>query len=180
MIDKMSEYDYTFKILVLGDGTSNKTAFTIRYISGFYQEDLKLTIGVDFYSKTITFKDKKVKVQIWDFGREERFRFLLSQYSKGSNGAFILYDITNFISLEHISEWIEITRENAGDIPIILIGSKLHLHEYRLVSRKDGSLLADKFNLASFLEVSSKTGENVDKAFEIMIEMLIERELRRN
>ena len=171
----MTIFDYTFKILLLGVDTSIKSAFITRYISGYYREDIKLTLGVDFYSKTTTFKDKKIKIQLWDFGGEERFRFLLSQYCKGANGAFFLYDITNQVSLAHLPDWTQIIRENAGDIPIMLVGSKLDLNENRAVSRDDGLLTAEKYNLASFLEVSSKTGENVDKAFEIMIEKLIER-----
>ncbi|MFX0105219.1 MAG: Rab family GTPase, partial [Candidatus Hodarchaeota archaeon] len=150
----MTLYDYTFKMLMLGDASVGKTSLTIRYISGYFQEDLKLTIGVDFYSKTTTFKDKKVKLQIWDFGGEERFRFLLSQYCKGANGAFFLYDITNQLSLDHLPDWTQIIRENAGDIPIMLIGSKLDLNEFRAVLREDGILAAKKYNLASFVELS--------------------------
>ena len=160
---------------MLGDASVGKTSLTIRYISGFFQEDLKLTIGVDFYSKTTNFKDKKVKLQIWDFGGEERFRFLLSQYCKGANGAFFLYDITNQVSLDHLPDWTQIIRENAGDIPIMLIGSKVDLNEFRAVLRDDGILAAKKYNLSSFVELSSKTGENVEKAFKVMTEILFEK-----
>jgi len=162
-------------MLMLGDASVGKTSLTIRYISGFFQEDLKLTIGVDFYSKTTSFKDKKVKLQIWDFGGEERFRFLLSQYCKGANGAFFLYDITNQVSLDHLPDWTQIIRENAGDIPIMLIGSKVDLNEFRAVPRDDGILAAKKYNLASFVELSSKTGENVENAFQVITEILFEK-----
>jgi small GTP-binding protein len=171
----MTNYDYTFKIMMLGDASVGKTSLTMRYISGFFMEDLKLTIGVDFYSKTTSFKDKKVKLQIWDFGGEERFRFLLSQYSKGANGAFFLYDITNQTSLDHLPDWTQVIREHAGDIPIMLIGSKLDLNEFRAVTRDDGILAAKKYNLASFVELSSKTGENVEKAFNVLTEILFEK-----
>ncbi len=160
---------------MLGDASVGKTSLTIRYISGFFQEDLKLTIGVDFYSKTTSFKDKKVKLQIWDFGGEERFRFLLSQYCKGANGAFFLYDITNQTSLDHLPDWTQVIREHAGDIPIMLIGSKVDLNEFRAVLRDDGILAAKKYNLASFVELSSKTGENVGKAFNVITEILFEK-----
>ncbi len=160
---------------MLGDASVGKTSLTIRYISGYFQEDLKLTIGVDFYSKTTNFKDQKVKLQIWDFGGEQRFRFLLSQYCKGANGAFFLYDITNQVSLDHLPDWTQIIRENAGDIPIMLIGSKVDLNEFRAVPRDDGILAAKKYNLASFVELSSKTGENVEKAFEVITEILFEK-----
>jgi len=171
----MTNYDYTFKIMMLGDASVGKTSLTMRYISGYFMEDLKLTIGVDFYSKTTSFKDKKVKLQIWDFGGEERFRFLLSQYSKGANGAFFLFDITNQTSLDHLPDWTQVIREHAGEIPIMLIGSKVDLNEFRAVLRDDGILAAKKYNLASFVELSSKTGENVEKAFNVMTEILFEK-----
>ena len=171
----MTDYDYTFKVIMLGDASVGKTSLTIRYISGSFLEDLKLTIGVDFYSKTTEFKDHKVKLQIWDFGGEERFRFLLSQYCKGANAAFFLYDITNSVTLDHLPDWTSIIREHAGDIPIMLIGSKYDLDEFRAVPRDEGILAARKYNLASFVEVSSKTGHNVEKAFNVMAEILLER-----
>ena len=170
----MTDYDYTFKLMMLGDASVGKTSLTLRYISGYFMEDLKLTIGVDFYSKTTIFNEKKVKLQMWDFGGEERFRFLLSQYCKGANGAFFLYDITNVRSIDHLPEWTQIVRENAGDIPIMLIGSKKDLDEFRAVPREDGILAAKKYNLASFIELSSKTGENVENAFKVMTETLFE------
>ncbi|MGQ4873235.1 MAG: Rab family GTPase [Promethearchaeota archaeon] len=168
-------FDFTFKILMLGDASVGKTSLTIRYVSGSFIEDLKLTIGVDFYSKTVEYKGNRVKLQIWDFGGEERFRFLLAQYCKGANGAFFLYDITNSVTLDHLPDWTQIIREYAGDIPIMLIGSKLDLEEFRAVPREKGILAAKKYNLASFVELSSKTGQNVEKAFEVMTEILFER-----
>ncbi len=170
-----AQYDYTWKIMLLGDASVGKTSLTIRYISGSFLEDLKLTIGVDFYSKTTDFQDKKIKLQIWDFGGEQRFRFLLSQYCKGANGAFFLYDMTNSVTLSHLPDWTQIIREHAGDIPIMLIGAKLDLDEFRAVSREDGILAAKKYNLASFVELSSKTGQNVEKAFSTMSEILYEK-----
>jgi small GTP-binding protein len=160
---------------MLGDASVGKTSLTIRYISGSFLSDLKLTIGVDFYSKTTKFKKKRVKLQIWDFGGEKRFRFLLPQYCKGANAAFFLYDITNRSSIEHLPDWTQLIREHAGDIPIMLVGSKVDLEEYRVVSREEGIQAANKYNLASFVELSSKTGKNVEKAFDVMTEILFVR-----
>ncbi len=171
----MAGYDYTWKIMMLGDAAVGKTSLTLRFISGFFLQDLKLTIGVDFYSKTTNFKKKKVKLQIWDFGGEERFRFLLHQYCKGANAAFFLYDITNRLSLDHLPDWTQIIREHAGDIPIMLIGSKVDLKEFRAVTREEGILAAKKYNLSSFIELSSKTGQNVEKSFDVITEILFEK-----
>jgi len=130
---------------------------------------------VDFYSKTTEFKGKKVKLQLWDFGGEERFRFLLHQYCKGSNGAMFLYDITNPLTLAHLPDWIQLIREHAGNIPIMLIGTKLHLERFRVVTREEGIEIAKWYDLSSFIELSSRTGQNVERAFEGIIEILFER-----
>jgi small GTP-binding protein len=161
--------------MMLGDASAQKTSLTIRYISGFYLEDLKLKIGVDFYSKTTTFKGKKGKLQIWDFGGEERFRFRLHQYCKGANAAFFLYDITNRLTLDHLPDWTQIIREHAGNIPIALVGTKVDLEKFRAVSREEALKAAEKYNLAFFTEVSAKTGQNVENLFEMMTEELFRR-----
>ena len=175
MGEKMSGYDYTWKIMMLGDDSAAKTSLTIRYISGFFLDDLKLTIGVDFYSKTTNHNDRKVKLQIWDFGGEERFRFLLHQYCKGANAALFLYDITNRSSLDHLPDWTQIIREHAGDIPIMMVGTNADLNEFRTVTREEGILAARTYNLAGYIEVSSKTGQNVEVLFETMTEILFTR-----
>jgi small GTP-binding protein len=154
---------------------SGKTSLTIRYISGFFLDDLKLTIGLDFFSKTTSYNEKKVKLQIWDFEGEERFRFLLHQYCKGANAAFILYNITTPHSLDNLSDWTQIIREHTGDIPIMLVGTNLHLKHMRAVTREEGIQAAKIPHLSGFIEVSSKTGQNVEKLFDILTEMLFER-----
>ena len=58
--------DYIFKALAIGDGGCGKTALCIQFAQGFFQENYKLTIGVEFYVKTIKVKNYAVKLQIWD------------------------------------------------------------------------------------------------------------------
>ncbi len=160
---------------MLGDETAGKTSLTIRYISGFFLDNLKLTIGVDFYSKTTSFNERKVKLQIWDFGGEERFRFLLHQYCRGANAAFFLYDITNRTTLDKLPDWTRVIRENAGDIPIILVGTNAHQIEERVVTREEGVQAVRAYNLSAFIEVSAKTGQNVERLFETITEILFDR-----
>jgi len=168
------DYDYTFKIMVLGEESSQKTALINKYFTGFFIKDLKLTIGIDFYSKIVNFEEEKVKMQIWDFGGEERFRFLLSQYCKGSNGAIFLYDITNRNTLNHLSDWSQIMRENAGDIPIVLAGNKLDLEESRNISYDEGLQVSKDSKFSGFLEVSGKTGENIEALFNLVLHSMFQ------
>ena len=172
----MVSYDYTFKVLLLGDASVGKTSFTKRYCYNVFNPSERLTIGVDFHVKTIKLKDKLVKLQLWDVGGEERFRFLLPTYCLGANAAFLLYDVTRSQTLDNISEWTNIVQQKSGDIPIMLVGSKIDLEvDQREVSREHGIDVAEKNILASFGEISSKTGQNVNKTFEVLTELTLEK-----
>ncbi|MFX1257287.1 MAG: Rab family GTPase [Promethearchaeota archaeon] len=176
----MPPYDYTFKILLLGDASVGKTSFTKRYCYGVFNPSEKLTIGVDFHVKTIDLESKgqikKVKLQIWDVGGEERFRFLLPTYCLGANAAFLLYDITRSDTLDNISEWISIVRQKAGTIPIMLVGAKVDLTPIqRQIPRDYGVQIAEKNNLANFIEISAKENVNIDKSFNLLTSLAAEK-----
>lgn len=131
---------------------------------------------MDFHVKTIDLHGKKIKLQIWDVGGEERFRFLLPTYCLGANAAFLLYDVTRSQTLDNINEWTSIVRQKGGPIPIMLVGSKIDLGDARReILREYGIQVAEKNNMASFGEISSKSGQNVDKTFEVLTELTLEK-----
>ncbi|MFX1378743.1 MAG: Rab family GTPase [Promethearchaeota archaeon] len=172
----MANYDYTYKILLLGDASVGKTSFTKRYCYNIFNPSERLTIGVDFHVKTIELNYKRIKLQLWDVGGEERFRFLLPTYCLGANAAFLLYDITRPSTLDNISEWITIVRQKGGQIPIMLVGSKLDLEKsQREVQREYGIQIAEKNDMASFVEISAKENINVDDAFKVLTEITLEK-----
>jgi small GTP-binding protein len=174
-VEKLMSVDFSFKILLLGDASVGKTSLTHRYITGVFVDSPRLTIGVDFFSKKVRLENgKRVKLQIWDFGGEERFRFLLPTYSKGSNAALFLYDITSPKTLNSLPDWLEVVRANAGDIPIILVGSKLDLAEHRQVTMEQVQEMFKKNALTETIELSSKTGENVEESFKLISKLLLQ------
>jgi len=170
----MPAYDYTFKILLLGEGSVGKTSFTKRYCYNLFNPSERLTIGVDFHVKTIEINNKKIKLQIWDVGGEERFRFLLPTYCLGANAAFLLFDLTRPTTLDNLSEWTSIVRQKAGSIPIILVGSKLDLvSTNRKILKEHGIQIAKKNKCHDYIEVSAKENVNVDSAFKALTEISI-------
>lgn len=171
----MTTYDYTFKILLLGDASVGKTSFTKRYCYNIFNPSERLTIGVDFHVKTIELHNKKIKLQIWDVGGEERFRFLLPTYCLGANAAFLLYDLTRAPTLDNIPEWTSIVRQKGGQVPIMLVGSKLDLAEaQREIPKEHGVQIAEKNNFSDFVEISAKENLNVNKAFKDLTEFTIQ------
>ncbi|NVM45088.1 MAG: GTP-binding protein [Candidatus Lokiarchaeota archaeon] len=170
-------YDATFKIIIFGDAGCGKTTLTQRFLTNLFVSDQTMTIGVDFEVKSLNVDGKKVKLQIWDFGGEERFRFLLPTYVRGARGGLFLYDITNYSSIAHIDDWLSVIRKEirADDIfPIIVAGGKADLVENREVSSADGIKIAKSRNVNGFIETSSKTGENVEKTFEALTKLMLD------
>ncbi len=166
--------EFTFKLLLIGDASVGKTTLTFRYIKEVYIPDPRLTIGVDFYSKKIRLKNsgQTVKLQIWDFGGENRFRFLLPTYSKNANACFFVFDLTRKETLESIDDWLKVVYENAGEIPVVLVGAKSDLEGQREVSYEEGENVAKDKGLKSYIELSSKTGDNIEASFDIISQLL--------
>jgi len=173
-------YDATFKIIIFGDAGCGKTTLTQRFLTNLFKSDQTMTIGVDFEVKSLTVDEQKVKLQIWDFGGEERFRFLLPTYVRGARGGLFLYDITNYSSIAHIDDWLSVIKKEirAEDLfPIIVVGGKVDLVENREVSSADGIKIARSRNVNGFIETSSKTGENVEKTFEALTRLMLEKSI---
>lgn len=152
------------KVLVEGDGGVGKTTLVKRYCDGTYF-DGKMTIGVGFEKKTLKIGEEEVTLMIWDFGGEERFREILPSFCKGANAALLVYDVSRRESFLNLKEWLELTRKNAGDIPIILVGSKCDLE--RRVPEDEVRSFMSEHGILHFVETSAKNNINVEAAFEL-------------
>jgi small GTP-binding protein len=171
------EYDYLFKSIVVGDGGVGKTALTLRFSKGFFTEDYKMTIGVDFHVKTISIdtleETIKCKLQLWDTGGQERFSSIRPMYYRGSLGAVLVFDLTNYASFEHLPQWIEEVRANIkSEIPLLLVGNKSDLIDQRAVSTEEINNFTRDFNLY-YMETSAKTGDGVGDCFYILACLMI-------
>ncbi len=159
----------TFKICIFGAGGVGKTTLVQRYITGRFKESTKMTIGADILIKELEFNDWKVRLQIWDFGGESRFRFFLPPYARGAFAGIFMYDITRYNSLLDFDEWVKIFMKGAsfGDrqVPILMVGGKLDLEERRMITAEEASHFALSRNVYKIIECSSKTGQNVELIF---------------
>ena len=170
---------YRFKTCIFGDGGVGKTTLVNRYISGKYQEDFKMTIGVDFYTKVCEIDDNRVQLQIWDFGGEHQFKNLLPNYVIGASGGIFMYDISRFSSLTNLEEWLKVLKKNSEVenryLPILLVGGKLDLESKgkRVVEKEYAFEYGKKYNLFDHLECSSITGENVEDVFDNIAKKMI-------
>ena len=167
--------DSVYKVLLLGDSTVGKTCFLMRYTDNTFQEIHMSTIGLDYRLKTMTLNSgKQVKVQIWDTAGQDRFRAITKNYYKGAHGIILIYDVTNQQTFENVTNWINQIKEEASDkVTIFLVGNKIDDVENRKIQTESGKNLAENFQL-QFYETSAKTGENVEKTFQALVEKIDE------
>ena len=161
---------YVFKVIIIGPGAVGKTSLLHRFVENNFSFRYKLTIGADFLSKVIEGypkPDTTCKLQIWDIGGQDRYKFLRSSFFDGANGALVVFDISRWHTYKELNDWISDLRDFAGkNIPFILIGNKADLiedinEEFDKISAED---LAKREN-SLFFSTSAKTGENVEEAF---------------
>lgn len=168
------EFDRVAKIVIFGDSQTGKTTLTHRYLTNLFKEDIQMTLGVDFLLKAVEFNGENIKLQIWDFAGEERFRFLFPSYIRGASGAIFMYDITNYGSLAHVDAWFEIIeKEITNKLPIIFVGGKIDLMHLKEVSTRRAMEIAKTKKAEGFIECSSKTGENVHKIFDLLTRLVL-------
>ena len=103
-------------------------------------------------------------------------------YARGSSGGIFMYDITSKSSFTNLEEWISIFKKNLFEekrqIPILGVGDKKDLFNYRKISLNNAQCLVSTCNVYDLIECSAKTGENVEKIFEsITYEILTTRGL---
>ncbi len=164
---------WIFKVIVAGAGGVGKTAMITRYCTGRFEEGYKMTIGAGFHTKSeILDTGEAVKMQLWDFAGEKRFRELLPDYCKGASGAFICFDISDYDTFREIPEWLKIIRQKAGFIPIILMGMKWDLPNHEVVYEIANDY-AEKAKCNQCVFCSSKGNINITDSFQAMAKWLI-------
>ena len=171
--------DITFKVVIFGDGGVGKTTLINRYLTGLFNGDTRVTIGINFHLKKIDVDGQIVALQIWDFAGERQFRKILPNFLTGAKGGIFMYDITRYSSLKNITEWLTVLKEGANgeieEIPLIMVGGKLDLEFKRAVSRKYGLETARYNGFYGFIECSAKAGENVEVAFVTLARIMMEK-----
>ncbi len=172
---------YIFKILVVGEGGVGKTTFINRYATKKFVEDTKKTIGTSFYLFEKKIRENiMVTLQVWDFGGEKRFRFILPSYCEGAQGIIFAFDLTRISSLFNLHEWYDIIREKIDNTDLMFMGSKLDLvKEMGAEAINDEQLLEfiKIYDLSanSLIKTSSKTGENVENVFTQLLNAIYSR-----
>lgn len=172
--DYSYEYDYLFKVVMIGDSGVGKSNLLSRFTRNEFKLDTRSTIGVEFATRTVEIDGKKIKAQIWDTAGQERYRAITSAYYRGAVGALIIYDISKSESYENVSKWLKELKENADEnIVIELVGNKSDLDHLRAVPTDEAKHFSAENHLL-FTEASALDASNVDLSFQQLLKSIYE------
>ena len=171
-MDENSEI--TLKLLIVGGSGVGKTNFLNMFLNNKFNQNYFSSTGIDLQNKIMNIKNKKVRIQIWDTAGQEKYKSITKNLFLKVMGTLVLYDITNEESFTKLKEWVELIKEECGrHIKILIIGNKSDLESQRAIDKEDAMKYANEEKV-QYIECSSKTGENVEKAIIVLSEKILE------
>ena len=164
---EIGKYDYSFKMIVIGDAGVGKSCLTNRAAKDKFISNYSPTIGFEFLSFSTNIDNKIIKLQIWDTCGQEVYRSLITNFYRNASLAMMVYSIDSKESFLHINQWLkEVRIQSNPDVKIILIGNKADLENERAVDYDVAQKFKEENQILYFEETSAKTGLNSKKVFE--------------
>jgi len=176
--------EFKTKVCLLGESQVGKTSLIRKFVMDRFSDEYITTLGTKVTKKEVlvTKGDKKynLTMMIWDVeGRRDNLSKNIDDftasvppgYIPGSEGIFLVFDLTRKETLESIKHWYEGVVKSVGkQIPCILLGNKNDLE----IVVKDEDILAHTrdYGFQVYL-TSAKTGENIEQAFEDLADKVL-------
>lgn len=156
---------YSFKVVLLGEGCVGKTSLVLRYCENKFNDKHITTLQASFLTKKLNITGKRVNLAIWDTAGQERFHALGPIYYRDSNGAILVYDITDEDSFQKVKNWVKELRKMLGnEICLSIVGNKIDLDKDRHVSVEEAESYAESVG-AKHYHTSAKLNKGIEELF---------------
>ena len=116
------------KIVLVGDLRVGKTCFFVRLTADRFPDTLYARC-LDNYSTEYMYKDKPIKLNLWDTNQTGDFEKLTELSYRETDVFLIFYDVTKRRSLENCIKWLEITKKHAPYSQRLLVGTELDTYK---------------------------------------------------
>ena len=155
------------KITLIGDSGVGKSSIIGRFITGFFNEEMNSTLGLNYSQKLYEKNGKKISLNLWDTAGQEKFRSLGKNFYKDSFIIIIVYDICNKASFQSIKEvWYPDIQRFGEKVNIIaLVGNKKDKYEEEEVPEEEAKSYAKEID-ANFFLVSANSGDGIEQMFQ--------------
>ncbi|XP_054617599.1 ras-related protein Rab-21 isoform X1 [Dunckerocampus dactyliophorus] len=173
--------NFSFKVVLLGEGCVGKTSMVLRYCENKFNDKHITTLQASFLNKKLNITGKRVNLAIWhapqeaghvtvacalqDTAGQERFHALGPIYYRDSNGAVLVYDVTDDDSFQKVKSWVKELRKMLGnDICLCIVGNKIDLDKDRNVSTEEAESYAVSVG-AKHYQTSAKLNKGIEELF---------------
>nr|XP_048298314.1 GTP-binding protein Rit2 isoform X2 [Myodes glareolus] len=129
----------------------------------------------DAYKTQVRIDNEPAYLDILDTAGQAEFTAMREQYMRGGEGFIICYSVTDRQSFQEAAKFKELIFQvrHTYEIPLVLVGNKIDLEQFRQVSTEEGMNLAREYSCA-FFETSAALRFGIDEAFQGLV-----REIRR-
>ncbi|XP_074115539.1 RAS oncogene family member Rab21 [Cotesia typhae] len=156
---------YNFKVVLLGEGCVGKTSVALRYVEDKFNDKHLTTVQASFLNKKLNINSKRVNLAIWDTAGQEKFHALGPIYYRMSNGAILVYDITDEDTFQKVKSWVKELKKMLGDdVCLAIAGNKVDLEKDRNVSIEEAEEYAKQVGAVHF-HTSAKQNRNIEEMF---------------
>lgn len=176
MIMGKTKQSIRIKIISMGNAESGKSCIIKRYCEKRFVHKYLATIGIDYGVTKVTIRDKDVKVNIFDMAGHPIFYEVRNEFYKDTQGAIIVFDVSDRNSFEALDSWIlelqnEIGNQSEVDnIAVCVCANKTD--KKRVIDESEGRIWADSRGYHYF-ETSAQTGEGVSEMFQVLFESVV-------
>jgi len=162
------------KVVLLGTTGVGKSSLGIRFVEGNFDGSVMSTVGAHFISKTVTFDDAAVRLNIWDTSGQERYRSLIKGFYRNAEVAILVVDVTSKDSLDALDHWVGELQQNTQSMPILAIAcNKVDLGDRRAIDMPSVLRYAEKVGARIVMDTSAKDGTNVASLFRNVAQLVI-------
>ncbi|ESN93897.1 hypothetical protein HELRODRAFT_88095 [Helobdella robusta] len=160
-----ADHRLSFKVVLLGEGAVGKTSLVLRYVENKFNDKHLSTLQASYLTKKLNISDKRITLALWDTAGQERFHALGPIYYRDSNGALLVYDITDEDSFKKVQTWVKELRKMLGsDICLRIVGNKIDLDKERHVSLEEAENYSASVGAKHF-QTSAKLNKGLDELF---------------
>lgn len=155
-----------FQVTILGESDAGKTSLLNRMVHDEFHV-VDATVGFNYLTKQMVVSNRPIELHLWDTAGSERYHSVSPFIYKNAAVIILVFDLTDEMSFDKLSFWVEKLEGLIREPVVILVGNKKDLEDKREVSKEKISTFAKDHNYL-YLEASAKTGENITEILRVV------------